>query len=444
MISELMNVQSGKKIAAYVRVSTAKQAELGYGLDVQEEKIKQYLKLFDLPETRVQWFIDEGISAKNLERKEMKKMLRLIKRGEIEKVIVFKLDRLTRSVVDTYNLLQLFVDNDCTLVAVMDNIDIGTANGRMFVGLLALISQWERETISERTAATMREIAFQGKYPYGSVGYGYYRDKQNFLYFKEDEQKVLMNLIDHLVETGCLKETVKYFDQNRIGGRRWKYQTVSKMFNNPFYRGHLHNNKFMIFDHHPAMFDEKIYSTIKKSLNRNQLSSAPLKHLYIFHGRVYCDKCGEYCKQAGTTKNNGTRYNYYRCPKCGQGINETVLIDEVKLAFLTDYYKEQEQKFSIEFQEQLKEIGKKKDLILTQFIVTDSNAELIQKALDKINDEEKKLKQKIEQLIAEANADYNRLNKREKLLFFAQIYARINADLQKKTVVSLKKSKEIP
>ena len=153
-------------IAMYLRVSTLDQARNGYGLGDQEVQCKKYIDLY-YSDDEVEIYKDDGYSAKNLERPEMARMLDDMKSGKIHTIIAFKLDRLTRNVVDTYKLIKQVMAYDCSLVAVVDRLDITSANGRMFVGLLSLISQWEREVISERTIAGLEQMARSGKYPCG-------------------------------------------------------------------------------------------------------------------------------------------------------------------------------------------------------------------------------------------------------------------------------------
>ena len=146
------------RIAVYCRVSSREQALYGYGIDAQKSKIDAYLSLFDVEVEEVNYYIDEGISAKNLNRPEVKRLIKDVKEDKVDAIYIYKLDRLSRSVIDIYNMIEMLIDHKCNLVAVMDNIDINSANGRLFVGILAIIAQWERETIIERTNDGLEEM----------------------------------------------------------------------------------------------------------------------------------------------------------------------------------------------------------------------------------------------------------------------------------------------
>lgn len=179
-----------KRVAAYLRVSSREQT-LGYSIDNQREKILMYLELFDYKNTQVDFFVDSGKSASNLKRPKMQELLEKVKKEEYDEVIVYKLDRLTRNVIDVYNLLQLFLAKNVNLIAILDNLDIKTANGRMLVGILAIIAQWERETIVERTNDGLMQIALEGKYPASKCPLGYVKDEKLFLHIDPKTEPIV-------------------------------------------------------------------------------------------------------------------------------------------------------------------------------------------------------------------------------------------------------------
>jgi len=184
------------KAIGYVRVSTLKQE---ISVDMQTKKIKQYAELNDLELQDI--IIDHGKSAKNLKRPGAKKLLSLVKSHKIDTVIIYKLDRLTRSLKDLNNLIELFNKNDVSLASIKDSLDTRTANGRMVINLLGTISQWEREVIGERTSEALQELKASGK-RYGNIApfgkqYVNGRILPNIL-----EQEIL-NTIEDLKAQGC-------------------------------------------------------------------------------------------------------------------------------------------------------------------------------------------------------------------------------------------------
>jgi DNA invertase Pin-like site-specific DNA recombinase len=156
---------------AYLRVSTDKQADRGVSLDAQRGKVKAYAELYDLELAEV--IVDAGESAKSLDRPGLQRALRMLKRGEAEALLVVKLDRLTRSVVDLGTLVERhFAPGKAALLSVGEQIDTRSAAGRLVLNVLASVSQWEREAIGERTATAMQHKAAQGEYTGGQAPYG--------------------------------------------------------------------------------------------------------------------------------------------------------------------------------------------------------------------------------------------------------------------------------
>ena len=160
------------KTIAYLRVSTDKQSDKGISLEAQQDKAKAYASLYDLDLVEV--IIDAGESAKTLERPGLQRALSMLKTGQADALLVVKLDRLTRSVVDLGKLIETyFAPGKAALLSVSEQIDTRSAAGRLVLNILASVSQWERETIAERTRDAMRHKQSQGEYIGGGAPYGF-------------------------------------------------------------------------------------------------------------------------------------------------------------------------------------------------------------------------------------------------------------------------------
>jgi site-specific DNA recombinase len=176
------------KAIAYVRVSTEDQAREGVSIENQIEKVKAYATVKDLELIEV--VEDAGRSGKNFEREGIEKTLEVLKSGEAKAIIVYKLDRLTRSTKDLLNLVyDLFIPNDIALHSISENLDTTTANGRFFLTMLGGIATWERETISERTKDALNHKKVKGQWV-GRVPYGF-KIKDNCLVEDQDQIKVI-------------------------------------------------------------------------------------------------------------------------------------------------------------------------------------------------------------------------------------------------------------
>lgn len=156
----------------YARVSTDKQADKGVSLDAQRAKAAAYAELYDLDVVEV--IVDAGVSAKTLDRPGLTRALDMLRKGAADALPVVKLDRLTRSVRDLGDLVAgPFAPGKAALLSVGEQVDTRTASGRMVLNIMATISQWERETIGERTATAMQYRRASGEYTGGVPPYGF-------------------------------------------------------------------------------------------------------------------------------------------------------------------------------------------------------------------------------------------------------------------------------
>jgi len=152
-----------------VRVSTEEQSREGVSLDNQRAKVASYAALNDM--ALVDIIADEGISAKNLKRVGIQTVIELVKSGKVDAVIVYKLDRLSRSVRDTLGLIEMFEKHKVAFHSVLDNVQTQTATGRFFLNIISSLAQMEREMIGERTkdalAHKIRNLELCGSLPWG-------------------------------------------------------------------------------------------------------------------------------------------------------------------------------------------------------------------------------------------------------------------------------------
>lgn len=164
--------QLERRTVAYIRVSTEDQARESVSLDTQRAKIAAYAAAYDF---KVAEFVrDAGESAKTLKRPGVARIFESVKHGEIDRIVVAKLDRLTRSVRDLADVIDLCAKHNVALVSVGETLDTSSAAGRMVVNMLATVAQWEREAIAERTSDALAEKRRSGS-AYGPTPFGYVR-----------------------------------------------------------------------------------------------------------------------------------------------------------------------------------------------------------------------------------------------------------------------------
>jgi site-specific DNA recombinase len=212
----------------YVRVSTDKQADKGVSLEAQAEKIKamavvQGADLLDI-------VIDAGESAKSLDRPGMARLQALVNAGEIQTVIIAKLDRLTRSVKDLAELLERFQKRGVALVSVAECLDTGSAAGRLVLNIMVSVSQWEREATGERTATALRHKRSHNKV-YNHVPYGFMRHGDD-LVPEPGEQAVISRMSIYRTNGWTLRRIADVLNTENVPtkqGGTWQAQTVAKI-----------------------------------------------------------------------------------------------------------------------------------------------------------------------------------------------------------------------
>lgn len=149
----------------YLRVSTEEQANSGLGLGAQRDTIQRYA---DAHDWEVIWYEDAGLSAKSLARPQLQAALDRLsasaKRRDVDGIVVAKLDRLSRSVVDFAGVLDLARARKWALVAIDLGVDTSTPTGELVANVMMSVAQWERRVIGERTSAAMQAAKRQGRH----------------------------------------------------------------------------------------------------------------------------------------------------------------------------------------------------------------------------------------------------------------------------------------
>lgn len=183
------------KAVAYLRVSTAEQADSGLGLDAQRRRVEAQAVVSDT--NLVDVIEDAGYSAKDLDRPGLARLMTMVQAGEVDTIITAKLDRLTRSLEDLLHLLAVLGKakrasggKGIGLVSCCEQLDTTTATGRLMIHLIGAIGEWERSTIGERTAAALAEVKAQGRAA-GTPTFGFRKRPDGYLEPDADEQAVL-------------------------------------------------------------------------------------------------------------------------------------------------------------------------------------------------------------------------------------------------------------
>lgn len=423
-------------IAMYLRVSTLDQARNGYGLGDQEVQCKKYIDLY-YPEDDVEIYKDDGYSAKNLERPEMARMLEDMKSGKIHTIITFKLDRLTRNVVDTYKLIKQVMAYDCSLVAVVDRLDITSANGRMFVGLLSLISQWEREVISERTIAGLEQMARSGKYPCGGkTPYGWDKTDDGKLVINENEAEIINYMTDCYIEGYSLQDISKMVFtkyEYRKSWRHLKELLIRKM-------------NIGIFEFHGVSYDDFVppimnlnkYNELLKMAAHREVHSLD-KQTYTFHHLVYCS-CGKMMQHVCTIKHNSgvsRIYRYYYCDSCNKRVNQTFLEKEIfETLFLEEFRIKALEKHKKK-EQILSSLEAKKEEVFNAYKENIIDFDTYKFTMAKLEKERNMALKELSSLDIVSNSKYFEMTQDEKYAYVHDMISKIIFDFDEQIVLSI-------
>jgi site-specific DNA recombinase len=292
--------------AIYARVSTEEQAQEGYSIRAQQQKLKEFANIKDWSVYDI--YLDEGISGKNLnERPAISRMITDIKSGHVKNVLVFKIDRLTRSTVDLVYLIDLFKECDCAFNSLMESIDTSTASGRMFIKIIGIFAEFERENISERCRVGFERRAREGYTTAAKfASYGYSRARgQKVQTINDSEAENVRMIFDMYVNQGMSFASIaKSLNLREIPTKTnsfWTSATIRAILRNCNYIGYVRyamyepNRNFETEGLHEAIVSEELYNEAQALMRKNSIC-APTKRpneKNYFSGFVYCDKCGE-------------------------------------------------------------------------------------------------------------------------------------------------------
>lgn len=313
-----------KKVAIYVRVSTLEQAESGYSIGEQIDKLKKFA---DIKEWQVyDVYEDGGFSGSNTTRPALERMINDAKRKLFDTVLVYKLDRLSRSQKDTLFLIEdVFKVNNIDFVSLNENFDTSTAFGTAMIGILSVFAQLEREQIRERMKLGLVGRAKSGKamgWHMTPFGYTYDKKSGNFIIDEVAAGVVKMIFDDYLSGISITKLRDKLNSEGHIGkDRNWSYRTLRQTLDNPTYTGVVkYDGKTFPGNHEPILTSETFQSVQyeldirqKQAYLKNN-NSRPFQSKYILSGIAKCGYCGApLVSILGNKRKDGTRLLKYQC-----------------------------------------------------------------------------------------------------------------------------------
>lgn len=331
--------EENKVIAGlYPRVSTDDQSRFGHSLDEQEDRLKKLCEFKGYEIYKV--YREEGVSAKTTNRPRFKEMIQDMKDGKINKIIVYKLDRLTRSIKDLETICTLLEEYNCDLESVAEEINTGNANGKFFIRMLTILAQLEIERCSERTKFGLVGAAKKGHIS-GQPPLGYTKKNKSKKIFIDDiEAEVVRRIFRLYLEGLSVCSICEKFNEENVLNRHWATTTVDKILSNKIYIGNIEHGKrvkgnVQIFENVvPSIIDKTTFEMVQQRKEKN-LKNFKRKRTYIFMQKILCPKCHKIMGGESSTSQTGEKHVYYKCNCCKKRISEKKIENQL-IKFLND------------------------------------------------------------------------------------------------------------
>lgn len=309
------------KVALYVRVSTTSQMEEGYSIEEQKAKLESYCDIKDWHVYKV--YTDGGFSGSTTERPALEQLIKDAQSKLFDTVLVYKLDRLSRSQKDTLYLIEdIFLKNNIEFMSLLENFDTSTPFGRAVIGLLSVFAQLEREQIKERMQLGKLGRAKAGKsMMWAKTSYGYdYNKETGSMTVNEYEALAVKEIFTSYLAGMSITKLRDKINEKYPKQPAWSYRTIRGILANPVYCG-LNQYKGQTFQgtHKPIIslvdFEQTQRELAKRQQTAKELSNPrPFQAKYMLSGLAQCGYCHAPLKVIlGAVRKDGTRFKRYEC-----------------------------------------------------------------------------------------------------------------------------------
>lgn len=368
------NKENKKRIycAIYTRKSTSEGLDQDFtSLDAQRESSENYIN----SQKHEGWVVlqerydDGGFTGANLERPGLQKLLSDVKEHKIDCVVVYKVDRLSRSLIDFAQLLEFFDQNNVTFVSVTQAFNTNTSMGRLTLNILLSFAQFEREIISERTKDKMAAARKRGQWLGGRPPFGYDLDKNTrkliinqkeaatireifALYLKGNS---LLKVVQILNDKGCRTKQSTAKNGKISGGIKFGVTYIQTVVKNVLYIGKVSYAGQIYDGQQEAIIDEETFKKTQERLKQNRIERRATKNMEcsgLLSQLLRCKTCGSVMFHTYTLKNKTHKYRYYVCSSAqNRGYNscptksvnaqamEDALVDCLKRIFADNHKK---------------------------------------------------------------------------------------------------------
>ena len=343
------NVLRVELVAAYVRVSTQEQKLHGLSLDAQKAKLTEYAEAHNM--RIVEWYVDEGVSARKLIRKrpELQRMIQDAEQGKFERIIFIKLDRFFRSVAEYHECMKRI--SPVVWTTTEEKYDLSTAQGRMLVNMKLTIAEMEADMAGERVDLVNEYKVSTGQPLTGNMQMAWkiVKDEQTGrkkIIRNPETEHAFRDLLDYYMKHQSKKKAVVFLHtKHQIS---MSYNSLSDLLKNPMLYGFYRGNP----DYCEAYMDKNGFDSLQEIVQRNIKSNTAENRAYLFTGLIKCPECGRLMTsyiQVHKGRDGKTRHRYkrYRCSKAKRdaacSYNKTIsenVFEKMMLANIEQYMEE--------------------------------------------------------------------------------------------------------
>ena len=332
----MTEAQRAVRCAIYTRKSTEEGLEQDFNtLQAQREAAEAYILSqkqsgwHSLPES----YDDGGFSGATLDRPALARLLRAVEARAIDCVVVYKVDRLSRSLLDFARLLSLFEKHGVSFVSVTQDFNTTTSLGRLTLNILLSFAQFEREIISERTRDKLSAARRKGKWTGGNPVLGYDLDPRGGrLLVNEAEAERVREIFSICAETTTIAEAVRRVNARGLRTKDWiskagvhhrarEFQdsTLDFLLRNVIYKGQICHKGVVYPGEQQPILSSEMWDRANQQHKPGARKDVPHRRVQsLLAGFLYCGRCGLALSVTYTSR-HGTRHTYYVCAACREG-----------------------------------------------------------------------------------------------------------------------------
>ena len=299
------------RVALYPRVSGHEQED-NYSIPEQIDRMKKYCESKDWIVYKI--YTDSVQSGADMDRPGLQSMIKDCEAGKIDMVLVYKLDRLSRSQKDTMYLIEdVFEKNNVGFTSMTENFDTSTPHGKFIIGILAVFAQLERSKIQERTTLGKKARAAEGKW-HGSkwipIGYDY---ENGLLQPNEYEKMQVLEIADLFLKRTPVRTIATMMTEKGYKHKHgeWNAKTIKRVLSNPVNLGLIKDGDHLHPGLHDAIIDQETYDAIQVIMKERQDEHGTKRPAAksLLSSMLFCKHCGgRYARQG-----NGGGILYYCC-----------------------------------------------------------------------------------------------------------------------------------